>query len=87
MFIYIPTPAFASKLAKIEKHDPPGHARILDVIERLLNNPGDSDGWMHGEHHGRKEVRWTARLPPHIQLVRTLPQTGEEAGGEVQFLP
>ena len=53
LFSYFPTPAFAAKMTKIEKHDPPGHGRILDVIERLLHNPGDADGWMHGEHHGR----------------------------------
>jgi hypothetical protein len=41
------------KLEKIQKHDPPGHARILGVIDRLLENPDDADGWMHGEHHGR----------------------------------
>jgi hypothetical protein len=43
-FIYFPIPAFTAKMAKIEKHDPPG---------RLLNNPSDADGWMHGGHHGR----------------------------------
>lgn len=52
-FTYFPTPAFAGKMAKIEKHDPSGHTRILSVIDRLLNNPSDSDGWMHGEYHGR----------------------------------
>lgn len=52
-FIYFPTPAFANKMAKIEKHDPPGHTRILGVIDRLLINPSDADGWMHGAHHGR----------------------------------
>ncbi|HEX9022507.1 MAG TPA: toxin [Geobacteraceae bacterium] len=52
-FNYFPTPAFSSKLAKIEKHDPPGHTRILSVIERLLENPMDADGWMHGVFNGR----------------------------------
>ena len=52
-FIYFPIPAFTAKMAKIEKHDPPGHTRILGVIDRLLNNPSDADGWMHGGHHGR----------------------------------
>ena len=52
-FTYFPTPDFSSKLEKIEKHDRPGHRRILGVIERLLLNPSDADGWMHGEHHGR----------------------------------
>jgi hypothetical protein len=52
-FAYFPTPHFAGMLEKIEKHDPPGHRRILSVIDRLLHNPADADGWMHGEHHGR----------------------------------
>ena len=52
-FNYFPTPGFSSKMAKIEKHDPPGHTRILGVIDRLLSNPGDADGWMHGEYQGR----------------------------------
>ena len=54
LFSYFPTPAFATKLARIGKHDPPGHTRILGVIDRLLENPADADGWMHGGHqHGR----------------------------------
>ena len=52
-FTYFPTPGFASKMEKIEKHDPPGHNRILGVIDRLLYNPAEADGWMHGAHHGR----------------------------------
>jgi hypothetical protein len=52
-FLYFPTPTFSTKMEKIEKHDPPGHSRILGVIDRLLQNPADADGWMHGTHHGR----------------------------------
>lgn len=52
-FTYLPTPAFAAKLGKIEKIDHSGHRRILDVIARLLEKPEDADGWMHGVHHGR----------------------------------
>lgn len=52
-FTYIPIPAFTAKMEKIGKHDHPGQNRILGVIDRLLENPADSDGWMHGEHHGR----------------------------------
>jgi len=52
-YSYFPTRPFSAKLTKIEKHDPPGHARILGVIDRLLHNPADADGWMHGEYHGR----------------------------------
>lgn len=52
-YTYFPTPHFAERLARIEKSDPPGHARILGVIGRLLENPSVADGWMHGTHHGR----------------------------------
>ncbi|NIQ96005.1 MAG: toxin, partial [Desulfuromonadales bacterium] len=52
-FSYHPTGGFASKLEKIRKQDPPGHSRILRVIDRLLLNPGDADGKMHGVYHGR----------------------------------
>jgi hypothetical protein len=53
IYSYFPTPVFAAKLEKIKKQDPPGHARILRVIDRLLLHPGDADGRMHGVHHGR----------------------------------
>jgi hypothetical protein len=52
-FTFFPTPQFSAKLARIEKSDPSGHLRILKVIARLLQNPSDSDGWMHGVHHRR----------------------------------
>lgn len=53
-FSYFPTPGFSSKLDKIEKHDRPGFGRIMGVIDRLLDNPSDADGWMHGgSQHGR----------------------------------
>ncbi|PLX81966.1 MAG: toxin [Desulfuromonas sp.] len=52
-FAYFPTAQFAAKLEKIKKHDPPGHHRIGQVIKRLLSNPDDADGWMHGLYHGR----------------------------------
>ncbi|MBE0596105.1 MAG: toxin [Desulfuromonadales bacterium] len=52
-FHFFPTPEFTAKLAKVEKSDPQGHTRILAVINRLLEKPGASDGWMHGAHHGR----------------------------------
>lgn len=52
-FRYHPTAHFADRLERIEKHDPPGHQRIVGVIDRLLENPADADGWMHGAHHGR----------------------------------
>ena len=52
-FRYHPTRQFATKLEKICRYDPSGHGRIQKVIGRLLENPGDADGWMHGVHHGR----------------------------------
>lgn len=52
-YVYYPTKQFATKLEKIGRYDPPGHERIWQVIDRLLENPGDADGWMHGVHEGR----------------------------------
>lgn len=50
---FFPTEHFAARLEKIRRQDPPGHRRILEVIDRLLVTPGDADGTMHGVHHGR----------------------------------
>lgn len=52
-YLYHSTERFASKLEKIRRHDPPGHGRILRVIDRLLEAPDDADGRMRGVHHGR----------------------------------
>ena len=52
-FIYHPVRQFTEKLEKISRYDPTGHERIRQVIDRLLENPGDADGWMHGAHQGR----------------------------------
>ncbi|MEJ2698502.1 MAG: toxin [Desulfuromonadales bacterium] len=52
-YFYQPTPHFSDRLEKISRQDPPGHARILKVIDRLLVDPSDADGWMHGLFHGR----------------------------------
>lgn len=52
-FLYHPTPQFTAKLERLGRQDPPGHRRILKVIERLLERPDDADGWMRGLHHGR----------------------------------
>ena len=41
------------KLENIKKSDPTGHKRVLKVIDRLLINPTDADGKMHGLHNGR----------------------------------
>ncbi|MBN2426906.1 MAG: toxin [Deltaproteobacteria bacterium] len=47
------TEQFDEKLERIEKRDPSGYQRIMRVINRLLETPGDADGRMHGLHHGR----------------------------------
>lgn len=51
--LYRPTELFRRKLAEVEASDPPGHARIVKVIERLLVEPDNGDGKMHGLYHGR----------------------------------
>lgn len=48
-----PTTSFSVKLSKIRRKDPTGYKRIRKVITRLLQNPSDADGVMHGIHHGR----------------------------------
>jgi len=53
VYSYFPTEHFNARLDKIRRHDPEGHDRIWKVIRRLLANPEDADGWMHGTHHGR----------------------------------
>ena len=52
-YIYQPSEGFESKLERIRKNDPPGYDRIMKVIHRLLENPDDADGKMHGAHNGR----------------------------------
>lgn len=51
--IYQPSELFRRKLAEIEENDPPGHARIVKVIARLLADPDNADGKMHGLYQGR----------------------------------
>ena len=50
---YYPTRNFTDRLQKISRKDPAGHARILEVINRVLENPGEADGVMKGEFRGR----------------------------------
>jgi hypothetical protein len=52
-YIYHPTPHFTARLQRVRRIDPAGHDRILAVIDRILGNPEDSDGVMHGAHHGK----------------------------------
>ena len=52
-FAYRPMPHFSRKLDQVEVVDPSGHARINRVIDRLLFDPGNSDGKMRGLYNGR----------------------------------
>ncbi len=52
-YLYKPSEAFANKLDHIRKTNPKGYTRIQQVIDRLLVNPGDADGKMHGRYHGK----------------------------------
>lgn len=51
--LYLPTELFSSKLEVVRQNDPPGYARIMKVIERLLLDPDNADGKMHGIYRGR----------------------------------
>lgn len=53
MYFYSPTEHFAARLKKIKAEDSAGYERIMKVIARLLENPGDADGKMHGLYNGR----------------------------------
>lgn len=53
MFLYSPTDHFAARLEKVKTEDPIGYERIMKVIARLLESPGDADGKMHGLYNGR----------------------------------
>ena len=52
-FHFHPGAGFAKKLDRIKRADPPGYARILDVIGRVLENPDDADGKLTGPHRGK----------------------------------
>jgi len=52
-YLYHPTAQFTERLEKIRKADPAAHKRIRAVMDRLLENPLDSDGKMHGDFRGR----------------------------------
>jgi hypothetical protein len=52
-YLYQPTEHFSFRLKKIKGHDPGGYARIRNVIDRILVNPDDADGQMHGAHRGK----------------------------------
>jgi len=52
-YLYEPTKLFIEKLQNIKRHDPPGYERIIRVRDRLLSNPTNADGKMHGLYNGR----------------------------------
>lgn len=51
--LYRPTEHFSRKLEKVKKSDPTGYKHIWQVVERLLAEPEDADGKMHGLYQGR----------------------------------
>ena len=51
--LYQPTGLFSKKLEKVKQSDPAGYKRIQQVIERLIKEPDDADGKMHGIYQGR----------------------------------
>ena len=50
---YEPTPHFLRRLERVKGQDREAHRRIMQVVNRLLENPSDSDGVMHGAHVGK----------------------------------
>jgi len=51
--LYQPTERFSKKLEKVKHSDPNGYKRIQQVVERLIIEPDDADGKMHGIYQGR----------------------------------
>ncbi len=51
--LYQPTEYFSRKVGKVKQSDPSAYKRIRQVIKRLLNEPEDADGKMHGLYRGR----------------------------------
>jgi hypothetical protein len=52
-YLYSPTKLFTKKLESVKLRDPLGYDRIIMVKDRLLVNPNDADGKMHGQYNGR----------------------------------
>ena len=90
-FEYHPVHAFIAKLHRIEKRDQPRFSRIKKVIERILLNPEDADGRMHGTHHsrfkkyvGRKDYRL---IYEWCELCRKLDKKIEDRCGNCGEVP
>lgn len=90
-YVYQPTKHFLNRLSKVRSHDPPGYKRIMAVIGRLLENPVDADGQMHGAHRGtfkkyvgRGEYRL---LYYYCALCRKAGRRREEICGECTSIP
>lgn len=88
-FDYIPTPLFNTKIDRIQRKDPPGHGRIMQVVDRLLDNPEDADGWMHGiyagklkKYVGRRDYRLIYQWCAHCRKeIKKLPDHCGKCGG------
>ena len=52
-YLYQATEHFSQRLNRIKEHDPTGYKRIRKVIDRMLVNPDNADGQMHGAHRGK----------------------------------
>ena len=52
-FHFHPTPQFERKLERLRGQDPAGYERVREVIGRLLADPADADGKLHGPHRGK----------------------------------
>lgn len=52
-YIYQPTEHFLARLENIKGSDSAGYERIRKVMDRILANPDDADGQMHGAHRGK----------------------------------
>lgn len=47
---YEATEHFRKRLEKVREADSDGYRHIMKVVDRILENPSDADGRMHGAH-------------------------------------
>jgi hypothetical protein len=75
VYQFKPTEQFSEKFKAIKSAGPSGYKRISKMIERLLLNPDDADGKMHGLYNGRlKKICGSQWLSNYLLLVRTVPE-------------